>query len=78
MLSALGNSNLPPLTSVESQDPSLFRQGLANFKDNMASPKGMIVSALMQQQLSKMGKLFSPAQLQHQPTALDQYGNPLM
>lgn len=77
MLSSLGNPAVPPLMSPESATPSLFRQGMANMKESMGTPKGKVAGAMMQQQLSKIGQMFAPAQLGHQATALDPYGNPL-
>jgi len=77
MLSALGNQNLPPLTPPEAETPSMFRQGMANVKENMNSPNGKIVSALLQQQLSKAGGMFAPGQITRHPQSLDPYGNPL-
>lgn len=78
MVSSQENPNRPPLMSPESQDPSLFRVGLANMQDSMKGPKGQVALALLQQQLGKIGQSFAPVPFGHQQTPLDQYGNPIL
>lgn len=74
MLSALGNPDLPPMMAPEAQDPSLFGQWQANANENANSPKGKVAMALLQQQLGKMGTMFNPGLMPHQPSPL--YGVP--
>lgn len=78
MISAFDNPNQPPLMSAEAQDPSLFRQGLSNFKDSANTPQGKVMLAMMQQQMGKMGNMFAPQPMTRNPSPLDLYGQPTM
>ena len=79
MISAFANPNEPPLISAESQQPSLFRQGLANFQQSAGTPQGKVMMALMQQQMGKMGNMFAPQPMTRQSSPLDLYGqSPMM
>ena len=79
MISAFANPNQPPLISAEAQEPSMLRQGLANFQQAAGTPKGKVAMAMMQQQLGKMGTMFAPQPMTREPSPLDMYGqSPMM
>lgn len=75
MLSPFDNPEGPPIMSAEAQQPSLFRQGLANFKGNANTPQGKVMMALMGQQLGKMGNMFAPP-MRQASSPMDVYSQP--
>lgn len=77
MMSSMANLTQPPLMSAAAQDPSLFRQGLANFKENANTPQGKVAMAMMQQQLGKMGGALRPGLMTRRPSPFAVYGQPV-
>ena len=69
MISAFANPNQPPLMSAESQEAAL----------PMDPQKKKVMMAMMGQQMSKMGNMFSPQPMTRQSSPLDLYGqSPMM
>ncbi len=69
MISAFSNPDMPPLMSAESQQV---------MPDPKADAKKKVMGAMLQQSLSKLGKgMFQAEPMQHRPTQLDPFGNPL-